>query len=135
MNKLRFVIDTNILISSILSKNTPPQKLFDYSMAHGIILMSEATVTEITEVLTRKKFDRYVSLVKRSKFLQTLASKIEAIEITESINICRDHKDDKFLEVAVNGKADYLITGDHDLLVLHPFRDIQILTPADFLEL
>ncbi len=133
MNKLRFVLDTNILISSILSKNTPPQKLFDYSMAHGIILMSEATVTEITEVLTRRKFDRYVSLGKRSNFLQTLASKIERIEITESITICRDRKDDKFLEVAVNGEADYLITGDRDLLVLHPFRNIQILTPADFL--
>ena len=135
MNELRFVIDTNVLISSILSKNTPPQKLFDYSMTHGIILMSEATVIEITEVLTRNKFDRYAPLFKRSNFLQTLASKIEAIEITESITICRDPKDDKFLEVAVNGKADYLITGDRDLLVLHPFRDIQIITPAAFLEL
>ncbi len=135
MNNLRLVLDTNVLISSILSKNTPPQKLFDYSMAHGIILMSEATVTEITEVLTRKKFDRYASLVKRAKFLQTLASKIETIKITESITICRDPKDDKFLELAVNGKADYLITGDRDLLVLHPFRDIQIITPAAFLEL
>ncbi len=133
MNNLRFVLDTNVLISSILSKNTPPQKLFDYSMAHGIILMSEATVTEITEVLTRKKFDRYAPLVKRSNFLQTLASKIEAIKITEAITICRDSKDDKFLEVAVNGKADYLITGDRDLLVLHPFRNIQILTPSEFL--
>ena len=83
-------------------------------MANGIILMSEATVTEITEVLTRKKFDPYVSLVKRSNFLQTLTSKTERIEITESITICRDRKDDKFLEVAVNGRADYLITGDRD---------------------
>ncbi|MEA5489407.1 MULTISPECIES: putative toxin-antitoxin system toxin component, PIN family [Pseudanabaena] len=55
------------------------------------------------------------------------------IEITESITICRDRKDDKFLELAINRKADYLITGDRDLLVLHPFRNIQILTPADFL--
>lgn len=59
MNKLRFILDTNVLISSILSKNTPPQKIFDYSMAHGIILMSEATATEITEVLTRKKFEHF----------------------------------------------------------------------------
>ena len=51
------------------------------------------------------------------------------------MDICRDAKDDKFLEVAVNGKADYLITGDRDLLVLHLFRDIQIITPAAFLEL
>lgn len=64
--------------------------------------------------------------------MQTLASKIEAIEITESITICRDRKDDKFLEVAVNGKADYLITGDRDLLVLHPFRNIQIPNPSRF---
>ena len=50
------------------------------------------------------------------------------------MDICRDAKDDKFLEVAVNGKADYLITGDRDLLVLHPFREIQIVSPATFLE-
>ena len=60
---------------------------------------------------------------------------LESVLTPEELKAGRDHKDDKFLEVAVNGKADYLITGDRDVLVLHPFRDVQIITPATFLEL
>jgi uncharacterized protein len=59
MNRLRFILDTNIIVSSILSKNTPPQKIFDYSITNGTILLSEPTALEIAEVLTRMKFDRY----------------------------------------------------------------------------
>jgi uncharacterized protein len=133
MNRLRLVLDTNILVSSILTKNTPPQKVFDYSITNGTILLSEPTALEIAEVLTRNKFDRYALLSNRLIFLQTLNSIAEIMQITEFLTICRDPKDDKFLELAVNGKADYLITGDRDLLVLHPFRNIQILTPTAFL--
>ena len=57
----------------------------------------------------------------------------EEVAITESVGACRDPKDDKFLELAVSGRADYLVTGDLDLLVLDPFRGVRILTPADFL--
>ncbi|MEB3122318.1 MAG: putative toxin-antitoxin system toxin component, PIN family [Snowella sp.] len=51
----------------------------------------------------------------------------------ERIDLCRDEKDNKFLEVAINGKADYLITGDNDLLVLRPFKDVKIMTINEFL--
>ena len=83
--------------------------------------------------MNRKKFDKYVTVEIRSEFISQIIQQSELIEIAEPIIACHDRKDDKFLEVAVNGKADYLITGDRDLLVLHPFRNIQILTPADFL--
>jgi predicted nucleic acid-binding protein len=83
----------------------------------------------------RKKFDRYASLAKRINFLQVLNDIAEIVTIIESITACRDRKDDKFLEVAVNGKSDYLITGDRDLLVLHPFRNIPIVTPIEFISL
>ena len=49
--------------------------------------------------------------------------------------MCRDPDDDKFLELAVSGNADYLVSGDDDLLALHPFREIPILRPAEFLAL
>jgi putative PIN family toxin of toxin-antitoxin system len=133
MSKLRFVLDTNILISSILTKNTPPQQTFDYCIAHGTILLSEFTLEEISTVIMRKKFDPYASLAKRINFLQVLNDRVEIVTIIESITACRDRKDDKFLEVAVNGKTDYLITGDQDLLVLHPFRNIPIITPIEFI--
>jgi predicted nucleic acid-binding protein len=51
------------------------------------------------------------------------------------IRACRDPRDDKFLEVAVNGRADAIVTGDQDLLVLNPFQGIPILSPAGYLEL
>lgn len=56
------------------------------------------------------------------------------VEIIERIAACRDPRDDQFLEVAVNGRADWIVTGDSDLLSLDPFRDIRTVTPAQMLE-
>lgn len=67
-------------------------------------------------------------------FLAGIMRDAEVVEIEQAVQVCRDPKDDKFLELAVNGKADYLITGDDDLLVLHPFRGVQIMTARDFLD-
>jgi uncharacterized protein len=58
----------------------------------------------------------------------------EMIEINDTIAACRDPKDDKLLELAVGGNADFLITGDKDLLVLNPFRAVKIITPREFLD-
>lgn len=57
------------------------------------------------------------------------------IEPNEQVSICRDPKDNKFLELAVSGKADFIVSGDEDLLELNPFREIRILKPADFLQM
>jgi putative PIN family toxin of toxin-antitoxin system len=59
----------------------------------------------------------------------------ERVEIREKIAACRDPTDDKFLDVAINGQADYIVSGDADLLILNPFRHIPILNPADFVTL
>ncbi len=56
------------------------------------------------------------------------------VEIVEQVQECRDRKDDKVLELALNGSADYIITGDKDLLVLHPFRGVLVITADDFLK-
>jgi putative PIN family toxin of toxin-antitoxin system len=96
-------------------------------------LFSEATFQELQTVLNRSKFDRYVSLQVRSEFIFRLRLASELVEIIERVDLCRDKKDNKFLEVAINGKADYLITGDNDLLVLRPFQDVKIMTFNEFL--
>lgn len=57
------------------------------------------------------------------------------VEVTARVNMCRDPKDDKFLELAASGNADAIVSGDHDLLALHPFRQVSILDPATFLSL
>jgi putative PIN family toxin of toxin-antitoxin system len=96
--------------------------------------MSAAAIAELQDLFGRsKKFDKYLSLSARTNFLNDLLESVKIIEIVETINVCRDPKDNKFLELAINGKADYIITGDQDLLVLNPFQTIRILTPQEFL--
>jgi uncharacterized protein len=133
MNKIRIVLDSNIILSAALFKKSIPRQALDKAVATGQILMSTDTLAEIQDIFNRPKFDKYISKAARDEFLKDFIETVENVEIMQSFSACRDSKDDKFLELSVNGKADYLITGDRDLLVLHPFRDIQILTPADFL--
>jgi hypothetical protein len=95
--------------------------------------MSDHTFVEIYQTFTRSKFDKYVSLEKRLNFIGSLRQKAEMVNITEIITTCRDPKDNKFLELAVSGKADLIITGDQDLLVLNPFENIKIMTVNEFL--
>jgi putative PIN family toxin of toxin-antitoxin system len=79
----------------------------------------------------------YLAAVTAPSFHDGLAKMLEAAElvlITERITACRDPRDDKFLELAVNGHADLIVSGDRDLLALNPFRDIPIVTPADFVQ-
>ena len=83
----------------------------------------------------RPRFNRYISYVQRNEFLKLLLRRSELVEITESVRACRDPKDDKILELAINGNADYVITGDEDLLALNPFQGIPIIRPAEFLSL
>ncbi|WP_269086269.1 putative toxin-antitoxin system toxin component, PIN family [Trichormus sp. NMC-1] len=85
-------------------------------------------------MLNRSKFDKYISVSIRTQFLAKLKLEAEQIKMEQIIKECRDPKDDKFLEVAINGNATYIITGDKDLLELHPFRGVDIITATQFLE-
>ena len=109
MNKLRFVIDTNVLVSSILIKKSSSDFVLKKVRSLGTLLFSEATFQELQTTLSRSKFDRYVSLQVRSEFIFRLRLESELVEIVERVDLCRDEKDNKFLEVAINGKAEYLI--------------------------
>jgi len=133
MNKLQFVIDTNVLVSSVLIKKSSSDAALKKARSLGSLLFSEATFQELQITLSRSKFDRYVSLQVRSEFIFRLRLASELVEILERVDLCRDEKDNKFLEVAINGRADYLITGDNDLLVLRPFQNIKIMTVNEFL--
>ena len=132
-NERRFVLDCNVLISAVLFANSTPRQALDWAQDVGVVLMSESVFLELTTVLLRPKFDRYISQIKRLAFLEMLAQTVQFTEISASIQVCRDTKDDQYLELAVNGKAESIVTGDDDLLVLNPFREINILTVADFL--
>ncbi len=70
---------------------------------------------------------------RRQEFLENFTKTVDFIDVEEQIDKCRDPKDDKYLELAVSGKAESIITGDNDLLVLNPFRGIEIITVQEFL--
>ena len=95
--------------------------------------MSEHTIAELDEVLRRPKFDKYVSESQRLEFLAALLRETELIEVRDVVTECRDPKDSKFLELALSGKGSHIVSGDLDLLVLHPFRGIAIVNPQSFL--
>jgi uncharacterized protein len=129
----RFVIDTNTIVSALLLPTSIPRQAFDQAFDSGRVIVSEATVAELADVLQRSRFDKYVREEARLHFLATFIRATTLIVVTETVTDCRDPKDNKFLEVAVSGQATVIITGDRDLLDLHPYRGIAIITPRDFM--
>jgi putative PIN family toxin of toxin-antitoxin system len=129
----KLVIDTNLWISRLLVPGGTAARAVDHGLSWGIPLMSEHTLMQLSEVLARDKFDRYASREDRPHFLRLLGGIVRLIPITQHIAACRDARDDKFLDVVLNGEAHLILTGDQDLLELHPFHGIEMLSPAEFL--
>lgn len=131
--KQRVVADNNVLISRLLFPNSIPGQAL-YRITHeGQLLLSEPFLAELAAVLIRPKFDRYLTLDERKAFLRSLDTIGERIPITYTVHACRDPKDNMILELAINGRADMIVTGDDDLLSLGTFQGIAFLTPAAYL--
>ncbi len=130
----RYVFDTNVLVSTLIFEDSKPGRAFRHALQNGQILLSLTTLEEIDEVMHREKFERYVTAEEREEFLEALIGRARFVEPAEQIKVCRDPKDDKFLELAVSGEAHHIISGDDDLLALSPFRGIEILSVDDFLK-
>ena len=128
-----FVIDTNTLISAFLFRYSNPRKAFEKAVKIGKVSASLETYDEFNEVLLRPKFDKYISLDEKLLALKYFRELAIFAEISATITDCRDPKDNKFLELAISASASCIITGDKDLLVLHPFRGIPILNAVDFI--
>ena len=131
-SNVRAVLDTNVAVSAALLPQSTPRRAFDYVLEYGTSLISIASVTELNGVLRRSHFNRYLTEEERLEFLFALVRESELVEVTVAVSVCRDPKDNKFLELAVSGSATHIISGDDDLLALHPFRGVAILTPQDF---
>ena len=128
------VIDTNVLISAALFPKHPLGKIVGRALEFQNFALSEETFAELEEVLMREKFDRYLRKQTRIDFLEKTSAKARWMDSAQisPVRDCRDAKDNKFLEVAQAATANYLITGDQDLLVLDPWHGIRIVTPTDF---
>jgi len=133
-DNMRVVFDTSVIISQLICPGSIPYQAYMLAEERASVLFSEVTLSELAEVLQRPKFARYIRQEKIEKLLQNITQGAELISVTTAIRACRDPKDDMFLELAVSGGAQYIVTGDDDLLLLHPFQGIHILTPRDFIE-
>jgi len=98
-------------------------------------LLSFAVLAELYDVLNRRQFRRYVDEEDIRGFLDALTREAQWVEPTAAIKVCWDPDDDKILDLAVSGAASFVVTGDSDLLALHAYQGIDILSPAQCLEL
>jgi len=129
---VRVILDTNVLLSAILKDSSTPGEVVRVVDNSHTLLCSAATLEEFRRTVLKPYFMRYIGSCRVR--IEAALSAAEQIEIIETVSACRDPKDDKFLEVALNGRAGVIITGDRDLLVLHPWRGIKILSPAVYLD-
>jgi putative PIN family toxin of toxin-antitoxin system len=130
---MRLVVDTNVLVSAALKETSWPAGTVRWLGKYDGLLKSAATEKEAFAVLQRPRLAPKIT----PPFLdglRRLFAAAELVQIAERVTACRDPKDDKFLELAVNGHADVIVSGDADLLVLDTFRGIPIVPPAAFVQ-
>ena len=128
---MRIVIDTNVFIIALIGKGNP--KLIDWlSERKFTVLLSDELYNELIEVINRPKFNKLFTEEKILKLLELLDSIKEIITINSKTNICRDKKDNFILDLAKDGKADYIITEDLDLLEIKKFNITKIVKYKQF---
>ncbi|MEX2316777.1 MAG: putative toxin-antitoxin system toxin component, PIN family [Pirellulales bacterium] len=128
-----FVLDVNTIVSAYLFPESIPGQALDFVLGQHRLLMSMDVASELADVVRRQKFDRYLSQRRREELLAGTIRSSDIVDTSITIAVCRDPSDNKLLELAVDGSAAVIVSGDADLLALHPFRGIPILTPRQFL--
>jgi uncharacterized protein len=130
-----FVFDTNALISAHLVKGSVSDRAYKHALHQGFIAISDELMEEFIDVASRKKFDKYFGTAQaRLTLAETIETNAVLFATEEKITASADPDDDMILELAIASQATCIISGDPHLLTLHPFRDIPILSAADFLK-
>jgi putative PIN family toxin of toxin-antitoxin system len=101
----------------------------------GRLIVSNEITIEYLSVFSRKKFDKWISLENRVNFIENIIENSLLVTVTQYVSICRDYKDNMFLSLAVSAQPNAIVSGDKDLLILHPFSGVPILSPVDFMAL
>jgi putative PIN family toxin of toxin-antitoxin system len=130
----RVVVDTNILISALLSRTGTPRLVLDAVIEQGVLLFSDETYQELITRLERSKFDRYVTPEQKEDYYLALIEASQWVKIEGVLQGCRDIDDDKFLETALVGEADLLLSGDQDLLQMDGAFPFPIMSAISFLK-
>ena len=130
----RVIIDTNLWISFLITKDFT--KLDEIILSrHCILIFSKELLTEFLDVIKRPKLRRFFTSEDIENLLETIEEYADFIEVNTQVNDCRDPKDNFLLSLSIDGKADYLLTGDKDLLDLIKYRKTTILTISQFLQI
>jgi len=132
-NRLRIIIDTNLWISFLISKDY--SKLDKLLLDNKVILVfSQELLDEFLGVIDRPKFKKYFSKPNIMSILSTINEHADFVEVSSTVQLCRDEKDNFLLALAIDGKADYLFTGDHDLLELKSIGNTKITQLSAYLK-
>lgn len=135
----RIVLDTNVIISAIISSQSAPAKILDFWKEDKFaIITSPEIMEEVAEVIFRPiiKKHRKISDEEAIELLAELQENSIYITPVSKVKFVKDDPaDDKFVHAAIDGKADYLISGDKHLLKLHSVKKCQIVTPQNFVEI
>lgn len=126
------VFDASTLVSATFRRDAVPARAVRLALRLDRLAVSEATMAELLNVLARPRLARFLDLELRDELLGQLDALAAFFSPTEAVMDCRDAKDDKYLELALAAGAEVIVSGDDDLLVLHPWRGVRILRPADY---
>ncbi len=129
------IFDASTVVGAALKADSVPERALLWAEEVDVFALSAAVDAEVAEVLSRAKFARVIPLERRQHFLEVLRSTAIWFEPATRVNDCRDPKDDKYLELALAAGAETIVSSDDDLLVLHPWRGVRVLSPADYLAL
>jgi putative PIN family toxin of toxin-antitoxin system len=133
---MRAVVDTNILVRALIRPHgSVGPVLLRLRSGHYTLLYTQSLLEELVDVLSRPRICKKYGVTEDDikTVVALLLLRGEAVFVSQPLAVCRDPKDDKFLEVALAGKADVIVSGDEDLLVLDPFEGISIVSPVEFL--
>ena len=133
MGSLRVVVDTNVSVSALGFGGRPLEALLRTFDEERQLVASEETLRELERVM---EYDRLpFTSAERTQYLTLLRLEAEIVQPENSITRVRDADDDTFLECAVEGDADVLVSGDEDLLDLHSYDGVDIVTPDEFVRM
>lgn len=136
MTPLCVVLDTNLLVGYLLTQGKTITRIIDYwENGDIIVVVSPAIVEELAEVVQRPRLRQHMTGDPQVIINLLLSDAIQTRGDLAFPGASRDPKDDKFLACAVEGEAAYLVSGDEDLLSLKQFRDVLIMSPANFVRL
>lgn len=127
------VFDASTLVSATFNSHGVPAQAVQHALREDRVAISEPVMTELLDVLHRPGVARFLKPELRSELLGQLVALGIPFEPAERVMDCRDPKDDKYLELALASQTDILVSSDGDLLVLHPWRGVPILRPAEYL--